>query len=67
MSYLCPWCSARVGRVWEIPRAAGRDKQWVCKSCHSDYFNGDRDAQGNRIYSDEQVESGDGEEQDRVI
>lgn len=65
----CEWCSASVDRLWEIPKAANRRKQWVCKDCLEQYENGERDAHGNPIgppkeYDDEATAD---DYQDRTI
>jgi hypothetical protein len=38
----CEWCGdAGFGRLWEIPEGAGEDHAWVCKTCHTYYFDDD--------------------------
>jgi len=39
MSFSCDWCGVSMDRAWKIPRGAGADKAWVCKECHSCYFD----------------------------
>lgn len=48
MTYTCEWCGDQMDRAWEIPRSRDRDKQWVCKECHTGYFDGDLNDDGTR-------------------
>lgn len=58
MSWSCKWCDTTTDRVWEIPRKPDehRSQQWVCKDCHTKYFDGELDGYGQ-----------DPEKADRVI
>lgn len=39
MTFTCSWCEDSMSRAWQIPPGAGADKAWVCKECHSCYFD----------------------------
>lgn len=42
--FACDWCSERMERAWQIPSGKERSKaKWVCKECHSCYFDDDCD------------------------
>jgi hypothetical protein len=58
MTFTCEWCNEMCERAWQIPTGQLDDAPfWVCKSCHSDYFDG--------LIDESDVESMTG--QDRVI
>lgn len=51
MTRSCEWCDATVSRIWLIPNkpSDNRSKQWVCKECHTGYFDGELDGTGDDV------------------
>lgn len=46
--FRCAWCDKEIERAWEIPRKPSEDRsaQYVCKRCHTGYFNDELDSAG---------------------